>query len=314
MNVIRPKDYINNYQILEVLGKGSYGEIFSVRNETNNNIEVFKVLRNEPKFEESQINEINILKKLTKYYNKNCDNKREYISLFIDDFFYDKNHIIVQKKYSHNLYQEYIKRKIPVENIKRIIFDILIGLQFLKINKIIHADIKPENILFLDDRSYKCIICDFSLSKDLSISFDQDKDHYILQSIWYRAPEIIFRNDYDYNIDLWSLGCIIYEIYFSTPLFSTKTEADLFSKIFCLLGTPSIDIIKSSHMSRKLFNLNYELTYQISPIIENKMKIHQRNLNMHCSSNTLKTLMVGILNWDPKERMSIDNCIKLFKN
>ena len=44
------------------------------------------------------------------------------------------------------------------------------------------------------------------------------------------------------------------------------------------------------------------------------MKIHQRNLYMHCNSNTLKTLMIGILNWDPKDRMSLDNCINLFKN
>lgn len=314
MNLIRPKDYINNYEVIASLGKGSYGEIFSVRNQTNNNIEVFKVLRNEPRFEDSQLNEINILKKLTKSHNKNCDNKREYVSLFINNFFYNDTNIIVQKKYSHNLYQEYTKRKIPVESVKRIIYDILTGLHFLRFNKIIHADIKPENILFLDDKSYKSIICDFSLSIDLSTQFDQDKDQYILQSIWYRAPEIIFRNDYDYNIDLWSLGCIAYEIYFSTPLFSTKSESDLFSKIYCLLGTPSVDIIKSSHMSRKLFNLNYELTYQISPIIENKMKIHQRNLHMHCNSNTLKTLMIGILNWDPKDRMSLDNCINLFKN
>lgn len=314
MNLIRPKDYINNYEVIASLGKGSYGEIFSVRNNTNNNIEVFKVLKSEKKYIESQINEINILKKLTKSHNKTCDNKREYISLFIDDFFYNKIHIIVQKKYSHNLYEEYTKRKIPVESVKRITFDILTGLHFLKINKIIHADIKPENILFLDDKSYKSIICDFSLSKDLSTQFEEDKDNYILQSIWYRAPEIIFRNDYDYNIDLWSLGCIIYEIYFSMPLFSTKCESDLFSKIYCLLGTPSVDVIKSSHMSRKLFNLNYELTFQISPIIENKMKIHERNLHMHCNSNTLKTLMIGIFNWDPKDRMSLDNCINLFKN
>ena len=147
MNLIRPKDYINNYEVIASLGKGSYGEIFSVKNETNNNVEVFKVLRNEPKFEESQINEINILKKLTKSHNKSSENKREYISLFINDFFYNNFSIIVQKKFSHNLYQEYTKRKIPVESVKRIIYDILMVYIF-RFNKIIHADIKPENILF----------------------------------------------------------------------------------------------------------------------------------------------------------------------
>ena len=314
MNLIHPKDFINNYQIIDELGKGSYGQIFSVRNTLNNNLEVFKVLRTETKFKEARENEINIMKNLTISHNKNCNNKREYVSLFIDYFFSNNHHIIVQKKYSHNLYQEYTKKKISVLNIKKIVYDVLMGLHFLRVNKIIHADIKPENILFLDDSTYRSIICDFSLSIDLTRCSNDDKNKYNLQSIWYRAPEILFKNDFDYSIDLWSLGCIIYELYFESPLFSTKTESDLFSKMYCFLGLPKIDIIKSSKITRSLFNLNYELTYEIDEVIENKMRIHKKNVNMHCNSNTLKLLMLGILTWDPKDRMSLDNCLNMFKN
>jgi len=313
MNFICPNDIVNNYEIISKLGKGAYGEIFSVKNNDTNNIEVFKVLRKEKRFEQSQINEINILKKITDSHNKNCDSKIEFVSLFIDDFFFKNYHIIVQKKYSHNLYQEYIKRKIHSENIKRIIFDILRGLHFLKYNKIIHGDIKPENILFVDDTSYKVVICDFSLSLDLTTCTENDKKNFNLQSIWYRAPEILFKNEFDYSIDLWSVGCIAYELYFDSPLFSTRTETDLFSKIYCFLGIPKMDIIKSSSITRSLFNLNYELTYEIDSKIINKMSNHKDNLHMRCNSLTLKTLMLGILTWDPKDRISLESCLKLFK-
>jgi serine/threonine protein kinase len=313
MNFIYPKEIVKNYEIISKLGKGVYGEIFSVKNNDTNSLDVFKVLRNDKKFEHSQINEINILKKITESYKKTNDSKIEFVSLFIDDFFFKNHHIIVQKKYSQNLYQEYNKRKFLPEIIKKIIFDILRGLQFLKFNKIIHGDIKPENILFFDDTSYRVVICDFSLSLDLT-SENNDKKNFNIQSIWYRAPEILFRNEFDYSIDLWSLGCIAYELYFIRPLFSTKTESDLFSKMICFLGLPKTEIIKSSNITRSLFNLNYELTYEINSNIVDKMKIHRDNMNIHCKSATLKKLMLGIFTWDPNDRKSIESCLKLFKN
>ena len=82
--------------------------------------------------------------------------------------------------------------------------------------------------------------------------------------------------------------------------------------MYCFLGMPKKEVIKSSHISRSLFNLNYDLTYEIHKDTVNKMKSHVNNLHFHCNSSTIKTLILGILTWDPKDRMSIDSCLKLF--
>jgi len=314
-NTITPQTKIRHYEVMQKIGKGSYGEIFSVKNTLNNNIDIFKVLRSENKFVKSHLNEIAILNKLKKCHEENYKDKREYISLIIDNFFYQRNYIIIMKKYHSNLYQEYKSYGGFSENqVIKITCDLLRGLQFLRLNKIIHGDLKPENILFMNDSSFRVVICDFSLSIDYDICDKEDMNNYNLQSIWYRAPEILFYLPFDYNIDLWSLGCIIYEIYFMRPLFSCKTDDELFDKIYSFLGKPCNEIIRSSKIGRKLFNLNYELTYNINNTIIEKMNIYYGNIRNRCLSNEIKTLMLSLLTWDPKDRPSLETCLQMFKN
>lgn len=314
-NTISPQTKIWHYVVLQKIGKGSYGDIFSVKNTLNNNLEVFKVLRPENKFVKSQLNEIAILNKLKICQETNYKDKREYISLIIDKFFYERNYIIIMKKYQRNLYQEYkAYGGFSANQVIKISCDLLRGLQFLRLNKIIHGDLKPENILFMNDSSFRVVICDFSLSIDYDIGDEDDMNNYNLQSIWYRAPEILFYLPFDYNIDLWSLGCIIYEIYFMRPLFSCKTDEELFDKMYIFLGKPCNQFIVSSKVGRKLFNLNYELTYNINNIVIDKMIIHNENISERCLSNEIKTLMLSLLTWEPKDRPSLETCLKMLKN
>lgn len=314
-NTISPQTKIRNYVVLQKIGKGSYGDIFSVKNTLNNNLEVFKVLRPENKFVKSHLNEIAILNKLKKCHEINYKDKREYISLIIDNFFNKRNYIIVMKKYQRNLYEEYKAYGGFSDNqVIKISYDLLRGLKFLRFNKIIHGDLKPENILFMNDSSLRVVICDFSLSIDYDNYDNEDMNNYNLQSIWYRAPEILFYLQFDYNIDLWSLGCIIYEMYFIRPLFSCKTDEELFDKIYSFLGKPSNEFIKSSKVGRKIFNLNYDLTYSINNIVIDKMNIHNENIRNMCLSNELKSLMLSLLTWEPKDRPSLETCLQMLKN
>ncbi len=79
-------------------------------------------------------------------------------------------------------------------------------LNFLHSTGILHCDIKPENILFDIDRKRVKII-DFG-----NATFYNDLNFTYIQTRPYRAPELIFGNKYDYSIDIWSLGCLIYEL------------------------------------------------------------------------------------------------------
>ena len=104
--------------------------------------------------------------------------------------------------------------------------DILSSLKFLKYYGVIHCDLKPENILLIKNESNFVKLIDFG-----SAMFITDTDiHCEMQTLPYRAPEIILGADYDYAIDMWSFGCILYELITHKVLFNFQDERKNLSK------------------------------------------------------------------------------------
>lgn len=75
---------------------------------------------------------------------------------------------------------------------------------------------KPENILLLNNNDSHVKIIDFGSA----IHLDENDEHYEIQTLPYRAPEIILKANYNHAIDMWSLGCIIYELVTHNVLFN----------------------------------------------------------------------------------------------
>lgn len=109
--------------------------------------------------------------------------------------------------------------RIPIEDIKCYMKQILQGMAYVHRKKISHRDLKPENILMNDKGVVK--ICDFGSAKMLD---SQMNTPYIV-SRYYRAPELILAcSDYTEKIDVWAIGCIFAEFMTLRPLFPGKTE------------------------------------------------------------------------------------------
>jgi len=87
-------------------------------------------------------------------------------------------------------------------------FSILKSLTFLSKHRIIHTDIKPDNILLKKTGKYEIKLIDFGSS-----CFSNEKLYSYIQSRYYRSPEIILGLGYDVQIDMWSFGCLIVELY-----------------------------------------------------------------------------------------------------
>ena len=84
-----------------------------------------------------------------------------------------------------------------------------------------HRDLKPENILIKDQ---DIRICDVGSSKVLDMDIGRVNTPYVV-SRYYRAPELILAcNKYDLSIDIWSVGCIIFEMLLKTAMFPGDTE------------------------------------------------------------------------------------------
>ena len=107
---------------------------------------------------------------------------------------------------------------------------------------IVHRDLKPQNILVDGDAGIKII--DFGLCK-IEVTGEYCHDTYTtLQTLWYRAPEMLMCHQYPYHtskIDVWSVACIISHIYCGEPLIAGSTEREQLEKIFGLVGTPDVE-------------------------------------------------------------------------
>ncbi len=100
---------------------------------------------------------------------------------------------------------------------------------------VFHRDIKPQNILIKDDYIVK--LADFGLARNATIPLRKYTPNIV--TLWYRAPELLLGAEYyDAFVDIWSLGCIIYEIYTLEVLFPGDCEIDQLKQIYKILGTP----------------------------------------------------------------------------
>lgn len=101
-----------------------------------------------------------------------------------------------------------------VRKLTRYMVDILLAIEFMHSKDIIHRDLKPQNILIVEG---DIKICDFGLSKPYSY---QGPNSPRVVTSWYRAPELILAREYDFSIDIWSLGCIFFEMVAKRPFIS----------------------------------------------------------------------------------------------
>jgi len=115
-------------------------------------------------------------------------------------------------------------------------YQILCGLKYMHSIGVYHRDLKPSNILV--NRECKAKICDFGLARVV-----EDEDEQLTQYVvtrWYRAPEVVLNErHYGAELDVWSVGCILAEMYYRNPIFPGKDYSDQLTQIFGIIGSPS---------------------------------------------------------------------------
>lgn len=151
---------------------------------------------------------------------------------------------------------------------------------------ICHRDIKPQNLLVYPD-THVLKVCDFGSAKRIA---KNDVNVSYICSRYYRAPELIFGStEYNQNIDVWSVGCVIAELLLGQPLFPGDSGVDQLVEIIKVLGTPSRDQIHS-------MNPNYsEFKFPTIKANEWKKIFNNRKANMSAAID----LINKILKYDP---------------
>ncbi|KAI4596549.1 dual specificity protein kinase yak1 [Pestalotiopsis sp. 9143b] len=223
----------NRYLILDVLGQGTFGQVVKCQNLKTQEVVAVKVIKNRTAYFNQSMMEVSVLDLLNTKLDKNDDHHL----LRLKDTFIHRQHLcLVFELLSVNLY-ELIKqnqfRGLSTTLVRVFAQQLLNGLALLNKARLIHCDLKPENILLKNLESPIIKIIDFGSACD-----ERQTVYTYIQSRFYRSPEVLLGLPYSSAIDMWSLGCIVVELFLGLPLFPGSSEYNQVSRIVEMLGTP----------------------------------------------------------------------------
>jgi serine/threonine protein kinase len=133
--------------------------------------------------------------------------------------------VLVFEALGSTIYKEMKERnfiKMEMNKVKTNTYQVVLALQQLKKVGIIHCDLKPENLIYVDEKCVRLKVIDFGSS-----CFNYKDGFSYVQSRYYRAPEIVLGLPYTCAADMWSLGCIVAEMVMGRPLFPAIDENEL---------------------------------------------------------------------------------------
>lgn len=297
--IIRIHDHLAyRYEILQVLGKGTFGQVVKCFDHKRKEEVAVKVIRNKKRFYRQALVELKILQKL-----RQNDRENNYNVVRIKNYFMFRKHVCITfELLSLNLYELIVQNNyegLSLTLIHRFAVQILVCLQYIRKYGIVHCDLKPENILLRSPNKPMISIIDFG-----SACYENDVKGFYIQSRFYRAPEILLGIKYDYAIDMWSFGCILSELFTGNPLFPGECEHHQLLLIIDTIGKPPIDLIKKSPKLETFFDENLEPKKYINRKGE-EFKSSKKNLAeiLDCSSSSFVDFVYKCLTWDPELRI-----------
>ena len=275
---------MNKYNKLELIGNGSYGKVYKIRKIKNNNIYALKQIKIKKLKDTYEIkNLINELKIL-------CFHDCEYL-LRCREIFYDNRQINIVTDFAKfsdlNNYIKKYKNKnklINENNIWLIFIKCCYGIQYLHEYNIIHRDLKPANILLHNNCSI--LIADFGISKIIEQKINSFT---LIGTPYYISPEMYKDINYDKKIDIWAIGCILYELVTLNVPFQANDIYNLKKKI---IGGFYYDNISNYYskdiqsMIRFLLDINVDRRPNINEILSSRIfKKKEHELNLVNSNN-----------------------------
>jgi len=220
------------YDIMEVLGEGTYGKVQKARCRHSGQFKALKQMkigRSEDGVPSTAIREIAILKELAH------ENIVELSSVFCKP----GELVLVFELLDSDLkkYMKSLGGQLQPVQVRDFACQMLKGIEFCHSNRIIHRDLKPQNLL-IDNKSLVLKIADFGLARAFTLPIPQYTHEVV--TVWYRPLEILLGSKlYSIPVDLWGVGCILAEMATGSPLFAGDSEIDTAFKIFQKLGTPT---------------------------------------------------------------------------
>jgi len=289
------------YVVVEnTCGRGVFSNVVKAKDQKSEGhpIVAIKIMRANDMMNKAAEKEIEILQRLNA---ADKGNKRHVIRL-LETFYYRKHVCLVFECMWDDLraaVKKYTKNKgMALQAVRAYSKQLLVGVRHMHKCKIIHADIKPDNILISEGNNI-VKLCDLGTAVELK---DVTVSPYLM-SRFYRPPEVILGCDYSTSVDIWALSSTLYEIFTAKTLLMGKTNNDQLKKIMDLKGKIPVKVIKKGAVWKQHFDDNLDFKY------EDTDKMTGEKVTRIITDNTAKRDLKELIleRVGPEKRQSQDN-------
>ncbi|KAL4945033.1 hypothetical protein BDV06DRAFT_209782 [Aspergillus oleicola] len=284
---LRIGELINGrYHVTQNLGKGMFSSVVRAMDSETNKLVAIKLIRQNDTMKKAGLKEINILEQLQE---ADPDDKKHMIKF--ERSFEHKGHLcMVFENLSMNL-REVLKKfgrdvGLNLRAIRAYAQQIFLGLSLMRKCNILHADLKPDNLLVNEQRNI-LKVCDLGSA---SPAGDNEITPYLV-SRFYRAPEIILGIPYDYAIDMWSIGCTLFELYTGKILFTGRNNNQMLKSIMECRGKYPPKLLRRGSLA----HLHFDDMANFHSTEEDKItrRLATRVLDFKKPTRDLKTRLLG---------------------
>lgn len=290
--IMSNKRKLDEFEKINKIGEGSYGVVYKVRKKTTQDIVALKRVKLnsnlsglEDGIPSSSLREIAALKNL----------KHPNILELYEVVHTGTSIYLVFEYLDQDLKRalESTKCGLVDKVAKSYLWQLLKGLAYCHSRRILHRDLKLQNLLV--DKFGVIKLADFGLARSMSLPLRVYTKEVV--TLWYRPPEILLGSDiYGPAVDIWSLGCIFYEMITKKVLFPGDSEIDQLFKTFRVLGTPN----------ETQWNDISKLPYYKTNFPQWQSKDLKKLLNCEGASDLLSKMLV----YDPFKRVSAQDAMK----
>ncbi|RIB13561.1 kinase-like domain-containing protein [Gigaspora rosea] len=322
----------NKYQITHLLGQGTFGKVVQCWDRVSNRHVAIKIIRAVQKYRDASKIEIRVLNTL-----RDRDPANVHKCIHLREWFDYRNHIcMVFDLYGSSLF-DFLKHNdfnpLPINQIQHVARQLLHSVAFLHSLRLVHTDLKPENILLVNDqcrtvpsrrspgKSRRILLdTDIRLIDFGSATFDDEYHSSVVSTRHYRAPEVILGLGWSYACDLWSIGCILVELFTGEALFQTHENLEHLAMMEHVLGRIPERIVRQMCRPNQLkyFRGSRLLNYPNDDTTKQSRKyvksLHTLEEVIGPRRSTFREqfydLLQRLLLYDPEERISARDALR----
>jgi len=288
------------YEILGILGKGTYGVVARCKDHKTGEEVAIKVIKSRPLYHQQGLSEISVLQVLR-------DQGHGTIVTLKGSLLFRKHLCLVFELLAGSLSDmiKTMKREgVQMQVTRRVGIELVNALKCLKDAKVVHCDLKPDNILV--DNEGKLRLIDFGCA-----CFEKTASPCYAQSRHYRAPEVILETGLNCSVDMWSLGCILAEMAKGKAIFPGDNEKQQLALMMELLGKPAKALVARSAKKAQFFDSSGAPKQMHSskgcPIFPGSLSL---SLYLSNCGKSFSDFVSRCLDWNPQSRLTPDQALE----